>query len=146
MNSESHSNADLTFGGGLVCRVLEIRQRRTYEGLLEGIPTVEMNSGIIASAVREAEEAFRLPVEAIRPAQEPIQLSRPYPFGEPAKIPGVMVLARFNCSEYARDQAADYSSLGVVWFQEEFAFPIAEDIRKRVAEIQWRDVAKDLEW
>lgn len=63
-------------------------------------------------------------------------------FGTPARIPGVVCRAELTSFQPARD----YSSLTVVWFQSDFAFPIAPAVLQRLHAIDWNRHAADLEF
>ena len=105
-------------------------------GLVEGLPTVEMNRGILN---RTLEETRRLGWHAnrylIEPTEEPIGMEGDrYPFGEPAALPSVA------CVELLHSRGPDptkYSSLTVIWFQSSFAFPIEDAALGQIKEIDW---------
>jgi len=85
-----------------------------------------------------------VPVEPylIAAVETPIEYhrERPYPFGEPARLPAIQCFGRWESYEYG-DPAFDYSTLAVVWFQQEFALPIDENIISSIREIDWEKVA-----
>ena len=54
----------------------------------------------------------------------------------PATLPSVTCIARFNSDgQLGTDDI--WSALRVIWFQDEFAFPIADRAREQIAEIDW---------
>jgi uncharacterized protein (TIGR02996 family) len=125
--------------GRVVC-LLEIRQFCIYEGLLEGLPTTELNQRIIEELL--AEERNRPPggePYLIRPVETPIERprDRPYPFGQPARLPGIGCVGRFSSSQPARDPRRHFSELVVIWFQGEFALPIDPQVWEQLLLIDW---------
>jgi|GEM_PF-516082 len=130
----------ITLTSGRAIRMAALSQRAVYEYQLEGVPTRDGNQHII--------DDLRTPkhgeaVALIEPEQRPIQLKREYPFGEPAKLPAVACTAMFRSLEPARDLHADYSKLTVVWFQEEFALPIAPEVLASIENLNWAEIADD---
>jgi uncharacterized protein (TIGR02996 family) len=128
------SEVRLRAGGTIHCQ--SIRQSLTYAGLLEGLPTRQMNEGTIEGLLREERERGWWAGEPylVPPAITPIEYSgeRKYPFGDPEALPDVTCVARF--AAYA---GPGTTKLTVIWFQDEFAFPIAPDVLEHLAGIDW---------
>src|SRR5437762_36524 len=82
--------------GGRDLFLVALNQSRTYEGLLEGLPTKEKNAGIIKRAAKTAQELWRGAPYLITPTETAITLDHDYPFGTPASIPVVVCFARFR--------------------------------------------------
>jgi hypothetical protein len=84
----------------------------------------------------------------IQPTEKPIPHNRdfPHPFGAPVALPGIACVGRFHSVEPARDLAKDCSQLVVIWFQEEFAFPIDPLVTEQLQGIDWERLACDLEY
>jgi hypothetical protein len=80
-----------------------------------------------------------------KPLPQPFQ-DRPYPFGEPAALPSIVCVARFACLTHARNPAMDYSELVVIWFQDQFAFPIDPGILEQLRDLEWERLAQDYEY
>jgi hypothetical protein len=126
-----------------------LRQFHVYEGLLEGLPTTEMNQRVVERMVDE--ERRRLgggEPYVIRPVETPIKYrrGRPYPFGQPNSVPGVGCVGRFHSFQPARDSARDCSELVVIWFQDEFALPIEPSIWEQLLGIDWDQHASDYDY
>jgi hypothetical protein len=134
---------EIELNSGQTIYLKEINQSFTYEGLLEGLPTTEMNRRKIDMAVKRAETLWSCGAYLIEPKETRIKFYRKYPFGTPASIPGIMCLARFQSESTARDVLKDYSALAVVWFQNQFALPIEKSVIARIQEIAWGEVAFD---
>lgn len=136
----------LRTGRTIYLRALD--QHSVYEGLLEGLPTTLMNREIVERTMAEArarhpgQEPF-----LIQPRETPVPYrdDRPYPFGEPARLPGAACVGRFTSLSPARG-AGDYSELVVVWFQDEFALPIAPDAFEQLVAMDWGRHAADFEY
>ena len=136
---------DQTSGRRLYMR--ELRQYLTYEGLLEGLPTAECNKQRLERLVVEHRDKpyyggpYLIPTTEI--LIEYIRDGRPYPFGTPSALPSVTCIGRFESFEPARDKNFDMSGLVVIWFQEEFAFPIDQAVIAHILAIDWNAHAAD---
>jgi len=127
--------------------LVALNQSRTYEGLLEGLPTKEKNSAIIKRTAKTAQELWRGAPFLITPAETAITLDHDYPFGTPASIPAVVCIARFrSLSPISADNGNDHSELTIVWFQSDFALPIAESALTHIRLIDWNSHAADYQY
>ena len=126
--------------------LVAIDQWGTYSGLLEGVPTTEMNERHIRYTMDEARKRRNFEPYLIRPVETPINLDRKYPFGTPASIPAITCIAQFNCFDSARDKSKDASTLPVVWFQSDFAFPIDDAIVEHIRSLNWEKHASDFQY
>jgi hypothetical protein len=97
-----------------------LAQARIYAGVLEGLPTRQGNQQIM-QATLDAAHADGRAVYLVRPHETPIELDRVYPFGEPARLPGVQCVADF----VSREDAVTASYLTLIWYQDDFAFPVS---------------------
>jgi hypothetical protein len=126
----------------------EIRQSATYEGLLEGLPTRQMNARILASAAQaEILYGVEWKPHIIQTIETPIDWTRekPYPFGEPAQLPPIQCQARFESFRPARDASLFASGVIFVWFQNSWALPIDEEVLEQMKAVVWNEVATDFE-
>jgi hypothetical protein len=121
-----------------------IRQWFTYGGLLEGLPTDRMNREMIERLLRDERGTGRGDPYLVPPPVRPIsyQRDRPYPFGNPETLPSVTCVARLSSSP-ARDQTTDVSVLTVIWFQDDFAFPIDPAVLAHLRDLVWEELATD---
>jgi len=133
---------------GRIADVSSIRQELTYGGLLEGLPTDRLNQRIIEGLLRgergtgtSAEEPYLVP-----PTARPIKLhdDRPYPFGTPEALPAVTCVAHLTSSP-ARDTMRDGSALTVIWFQDDYAFPIDPHVLDHLHGLDWKGRATDFD-
>lgn len=124
-----------------------IEQESVYAGLLEGLPTREMNQRLLDRLeARLVKEHTRRGFLLIEPEQKPIDYDGRYPFGTPAALPSIQVKAWLRSPGSAKDGDPNYgSSLVVVWFQDEFAFPIDEKVHEQLVALDWAKLAVDSE-
>jgi hypothetical protein len=142
--SMRHGEITLTSGRQIYLKTL--LQEITYDGLLEGAPTVEMNNRIIERHMKSSSAGSGLPPYLIVPVERPIEYDGKYPFGTPASLPIVVCIGRFTSLSPARDKTQDYSSLRIIWFQDDFVFPIAPDVLHKITNLPWDDRAHDLQY
>jgi len=129
---------------GRTIYVARLNQWETYEGLLEGCPTKEMNRGIISEALDYARQlGWHDEPHILAPSETPIDLGRDYPFGTPAALPQVVCVALLRSLSPARDADQDYSLATVVWFQGAFAFPIESGVLQQLQALSWDGIATD---
>jgi hypothetical protein len=142
------SEFDLPSGRRLYLR--GIRQYLTYEGLIEGLPTAEKNCERLEQLAAGTwdKSTAGYPVHLIRPTERPVDYpgDEQYPFGTPSALPAITCIGRFDSLQPARDEACYYSSLVVIWFQDEFAFPIDLDVVSQIQAIDWETEAVDLDY
>ena len=127
----------------------ELRQWCVYEGLLEGLPTREMNRRTIEELVaHERTRAAGAEPLLLPPTEEPIEYrgDTPYPFGEPAKLPAIACVGRFTAFSPARDATRDSSELVVIWFQEEHGLPNDTEVLAQLLAIDWDSHAVDQDY
>ena len=133
---------------GRLVALQELRQHRTYEGLLEGLPTREANAYLLQDLISQHRDTPYpgLPY-LIQPAETRIEFpdALEYPFGTPASLPGVTCVARFTSLEPIRSNG-DYSGLVIIWLQDEFAFPVAPGVMSHLLAMDWSAHAVDLEY
>ncbi|HBX77254.1 MAG TPA: hypothetical protein DEG43_06395 [Acidimicrobiaceae bacterium] len=135
---------DLTNSSGRLVTATNVEQWRVYAGLIEGLPTQEMNRTKVERAEQEAIERWGGPVILIPPNEQPVPWNsdRPYPFGTPSALPAIGVRAHFTSSEV--DPLA-MSSLTIVWFQEDWAPPVDASVLAAIRSVEWEARAKVFE-
>ena len=85
----------------------ELHQIYVYEGLLEGLPTKEMNLRHLERAPVQVQQNFPyIPVEPylVPPGETPIEYRREgsYPFGEPSRLPAIQCIGRWRSHEFGK--------------------------------------------
>lgn len=123
--------------GNLELHVQSLHAWRTYAGLLEGLPTAELNDHIIGSAVERAKTLAGAPAVTIPPeiVETPSPVRRPGPTYP--RLPAFTCVAEIWCWE-TREADALGSALTVVWF--------ANDVRGGELERTLALAVRDLDW
>jgi hypothetical protein len=142
----STTRSPFKLSSGRTVSLWSLEQWAVYAGLLEGLPTRQTNDAEIKHAIDEATRRDGHAPFLIVPTQVPIPYQGRYPFGEPAKLPPVGCVARFHSFEPARDLSKDCSDLTVIWFQDDFAFPLAPDSERAILTMDWDALARDREY
>ncbi|GIG63995.1 hypothetical protein [Phytomonospora endophytica] len=116
----------------------------TYGGLLEGVPTEDVNTSIIEGLTASAGRDFpNRPVHVVPPARE-------YPDEQPSRsrgrvefMPRVACVGTFEADAVGpdADPVWDRSWLTVVWFQEEASL---DGIKDALADLAWGELARDM--
>ena len=134
----------LGFSGG-DAYLYELRQFLTYEGLLEGLPTMEGNQRHILALLNDKRNhAYGDAPYLLDPVEVAIKYKDDdsvYPFGTSSPLPAVTCVARLESLSAATGQEGDGSGLVLIWFQANFAFPIDEEILRQVSELDWNRYA-----
>ena len=104
---------------------------------MEGLPTVEMNRRIIEAGLAEAQQLRGDKPFLVKPTETPIDHPRSYPFGTPARIPSIRCIGRWRGQFESRGDLDGWAELTVLWFQEQFAIPIAENIVSQIQALDW---------
>lgn len=107
--------------------VVSLRQSLVYEGLLEGLPTREMNQRRLNQLQQDKPQAL-----LVRPEERPLEYSGRYPFGTPSALPDVQCEARLKYSEGLYGYEAE-----LLWFQENWAPPLDEALLAYIAKVSW---------
>ena len=140
-NQRVKMNDTIIVDGNRPVSIRSIRQVLTYGGLLEGIPTREMNGRILDRVKEEAKKFCHLDnVYLIEPEQRPIEYSGRYPFGEPAQLPNVICIVELRCYSVFKDKSKDFSGLGLIWFQDDFMFAIDATISEKMKVVPFAKV------
>ena len=140
-------NDEIIIDGNTQASIRSIKQRLTYDGLLEGLPTKEMNARILVGIKEDAKKFCQLnEVYLIDPEQKSIEYNGRYPFGEPAQLPNVICIVELRCNSVFKDKTKDYSALGLIWFQDNFIFPIDAAILERIKAVPSNKVCEELKY
>jgi hypothetical protein len=139
-------DTDLTLKSGVTIYLKALNQFDTYEGLLEGVPTQQMNRARIESAMALARTTWNCKSQLIEPLETPIDVGRPYPFGVPASIPPITCLGLWSTIGFARDRQYGCMQLAIVWYQVQFALPIDGSVLRQILEIDWESTGEFFEY
>jgi len=133
---------DLKLNSGRAIFLEQIFQYYTYSGLIEGQPWASLNKEKIEQATQHAEK--KLWNAGVPHLIEPlIQMRAGY---STPSLPPVVCLADFESGQAARDPGADTSALSIVWFQDDFAFPIDPLVLNQIRAVDWENLARDCEF
>lgn len=127
---------DFQFNCGEIVSLTKFDQSLTYEGLLEGVPTREINNRIIDRVVSLVKEKFDIKkVKLIPPVEKelPENSAEDNVFGdEYFELPKVICSAKFEGVD-----ERGYTELAVVWLQDEFCFNENSVVVEEVKKIKW---------
>ena len=135
-------NGVLMLASGRTIRLHSLRQWAVYGGLIEGIPTREGNAETIEGLLCEARDRDGHEPFLIEPLQTPIAYEGRYPFGEPAALPAIGCEADFVSSA---NDALFYTQLTVIWFQNDYAFPLSPEAEAALLALDWDRLAAQCE-
>jgi hypothetical protein len=129
----------LKTNSGIEILLDQIFQYRTYSGLIEGSPCSGLNQRLIEKANRYAKE--KLWKDSVPYMIDPVVQIRPaYPT---PSLPAVVCLAQFESSHAVRDPETSMSWLDIVWFQDDFAFPIDPRVLEHIKAVDWESLASE---
>lgn len=116
-------------------------QRRTYYGVLEGVPDSTINKDNIEYAKGEALRHFGIKnIYVITPTEKKWLRTNGE---EKAELPHITCMAELTHYEPMKDASKECSKLCLIWFQNEYAFPIAEEILQKINELEWKICSED---
>jgi hypothetical protein len=125
--------------------IKSLHQWQTYGGLLEGLPTDRMNLRILENTRDYAKKyCGQFHTYMIEPVQTPIKYEGEYAFGNPMSLPPVTCIAELSHFQPIKDTSCHGSILILIWFQDEFAFPIAPNILDEIKNLHWSQLAQDI--
>jgi hypothetical protein len=117
-----------------------LNQWQTYGGLLEGIPTIDLNRRIIERTFVQASQNSNA-VHVVFAPETPIDDSD-YRFGKPATLDPITCVGQFE-SNAIGESLSHGSVLTLIWFQPQFAFPISDPALTAIQTIDWVKYAQN---
>jgi hypothetical protein len=139
---------DIALRSGRSLWLRELRQSRTYESLLAGTPDDELNQWVMDRARTEAlggavgQEPYLVSPNVRTRIQE---AWHDIPAREYCALPATVCIGQFTSFQPARDKDRHASELVIIWFQDEFAFPIDPAVREQIRAIDWEKHAVDFD-
>ncbi|XZF14841.1 hypothetical protein ACTHGU_01785 [Chitinophagaceae bacterium MMS25-I14] len=131
-------NDEVIIEGSKRANIKRIKQRLTYDGLLAGLPTKELNQIILTKVQEEAKKFCMLnEVFLIEPEEPLIEYEGFYRPGVPARLPRVICIAELR---YHSDAEIGVAALGLIWFQDDFAFPIDADVLEKIKAVPFSKI------
>lgn len=154
-NIAYHLHCELTLTTGRTITLVELRQRQTYAGLLEGVPWAAINDRKLQDALHDAAPLCLgggVPY-LIQPARRnylrtPGDMNGSNALAsEPAEwLPMICSTGVFTSKSAARNKKLDGSQLVAVWYQDEFGPPSDAHNLSKLQRIEWNAVAGDYEY
>ena len=135
------STGEITLNSNHEIRIVRLDQRPIYAGVLEGSPNSRINRGMIQGAVRGY--ASMAPAARCH-LLEPVE--RPYP-----DRPKIVLLPPVVCGALLERRGSTvedwpcWEHLVLVWFQDEYAMPIAPEILSVIQSLDWPRLATQIE-
>lgn len=146
----SEARGFIRLADGRSIRLSRLHQYATYAGLLAGIPDEAMNRRRIQEAIDYTRETLRF---VGHPRLIPPRVTvKEFPArgGSEARtghfLPAVTCIGEFVSSPPARDPGMLLSSASLVWHQDDFALPIAENVLEEIRGLEWDAMAEDWSW
>ncbi|MCL7763025.1 hypothetical protein MPF19_06310 [Polaribacter sp. Z014] len=124
--------------GNLEVYISSIEQNLTYSNLLEGFPNQSYNAEII---YREGKDKYFNEIYVIDPKQTQIL----YLSEDNYAIPKVTCRITVRSNKNLKDAGKDFSSLRIVWFQDDYVFPIDKEIIENLKEIPYHKLCGEYE-
>ena len=141
------SQKELILDNNVTVTLVMLVQELTYNGLLEGFPNETMNQRIIQQNESQAAKLLYEPVIITLPPTVKTAAEGPVSaFGAYQKLPEVCCMALLKCHSTFKDKSKDYAALGVVWYQDEFAFPIANNILTELKKVPFQQYCSEYEY
>jgi len=130
---------EFKLAGGRRVQMLTLDQWWTYGRHLAGSPTGELNRHILGQA---AARYTRLdggnPPLVLEPVPAPVELPGSRAFDpHSVALPAATCAARFGSGKLPGDDQGIASMLRVVWFQDDFAFPIDRVVAVELEAVDW---------
>ena len=135
---------ELTLDDGSCISLDALHQSKTYGGLLGGWPTPKLNDSIIAEAKMEACKMFPKKKIWILPKEEAPLIMKDMPWLDKswAHMAWIQTIAVFINPD-TRNEDLLWSSLVIIWFQNEWGLPICERALKEIVKIPWHEASDD---
>jgi hypothetical protein len=151
--SAYHGRCTLNLANGQNVRLDRLCQETTYSGALEGFPDAHSNDWVLKRILGKAQD---LCLDGAKPHLiAPVRRDFFSTPGDkaahsgnriPEYLPMVFCIARLIAVAPVRDRTRHASMLTVVWFQDEFAFPILEPASLQLRNLNWVELASDFDW
>jgi hypothetical protein len=155
-NVAYHCHCTLSLNCGSSITLKSLTQEMTYIGLLEGVPSSEMNDRIIQSTIDRVRKSPGLPERApfvIPPTrrdffrkQGDMARALQFPGRTVEWLPVITCIGMFESILPAKNRNMHASGLTIVWFQDEYAMPISEIALGSIKSIDWASQAFDFEY
>ena len=128
--------------GGVEVTITQMTQSLTYVSLIESVPSLEDNLEIIEKASRRLPNFSGIQENfVVKPQMVPVPAHILMPYDRAKEtLPKIICMAKVNHPKVFRDWDQYYSELGILWFPDDLAMPIAEDVLKKMEEIPFKEI------
>ena len=137
---------------GRIVSIVELCQHGTYGGLIVGKPHEELNKKRIEAALSYAKDKIwsatkptLIPPVICEPKITEEDITKYVIFDQPQYLPRVTCFAQLMSSSPARDKTMFGSWLTVVWYQDQYAFPIDTHVLECIMQLDWNNIATDFD-
>jgi hypothetical protein len=122
-----------------------IYQFHTYRGLFSGMPNERINKQILEYSYRKAtEDSFCGKAHMLYPKQTAIPIKDERTYKEtPMALPDITCIAELRYYKPLTNPDRFMSCMCVVWFQDNYAFPIQDNVLQQFLNLRWSSVAID---
>lgn len=121
--------------------VEQIFQTRTYYGLLEGVPNSKINKRMVNADISKGKRLFGIDTVHLI---SPVEKKQIFPSGkEMSSLPKITCFAELSHYKPMKDEEKECSTLCLIWYQDDFAFPIAEIILEQIKHLNWGELSED---
>jgi hypothetical protein len=139
-------NLDVELDSKRRIRLVSIRQKKTYEGLMAGMPNKKMNAEIISASLEECnkENGGYLKCILIEPVARPISNhSNATDSEEYESLPPVMCAGKFTSTQHKSNENAGFTQLKLLWFQDEFGVEPDDEALTHIKKVDWDKYAQE---
>lgn len=137
-----NSNKYITIDNDLEVKIESLCQSETYKDVLFGYPTEHRNNSLINSILRKAHQTNNpQSVYLIQPEQRLIDddiEKYKSPLDIPKELPNIECHLRVTSDRVTNDKNQTDSTMLIIWFQDEFAFPIDPFVLEKIKTIPYR--------
>jgi hypothetical protein len=138
------SEYQLILNNGVNIQLDVIYQYKTYLSVLTGNPTRSQNQRLIEKSINYAKEKLwccenPYLINPIETKEDILHNDESYPNKnqQHLRLPFVTCCATFSSPNKGPDNTGDYSEIHVVWFQDNFALPINDNVLSEICAIDW---------
>jgi hypothetical protein len=134
-------NSRLIIDSDLTVKITRLTQWPVYSGMAEGYPCEYINNHLLENIKTEAKAIYgREEIYIIDPETKPFPYNGNPKMGKPLTLPAIVCVAALLYNGVFRDLTKDDAYLGLVWFQDEYAFPIPPDILEKIKKVPFRQL------
>lgn len=141
---------EITLDSGRAVRMDGLEQRVTYSDVLEGWPNKARNDRRIDELIRryscsdEKPYILYAPRDVIHIEADEMRHFNRTSCPQPELLPYITCFARFYSDKPTRDfKYSDMSYISMIWFQDDWAMPIAREVIERLKSFDWDSLAYD---